>query len=65
MMNDYCAFSENHKCLKWLDYQLTLNELEEADELCHSNYVEIYRLYDYINELKAILDRNNIDYPEL
>ena len=65
MMNDYCAFSENHKCLKWLDYQLTLNELEEADELCHCNYVEIYRLYDYINELKAILDRNNIDYPEL
>ena len=64
-MNDYCAFSENHKCLKWLDYQLTLNELEEADELCHGNYVEIYRLYDYINELKAILDRNNIDYPEL
>ena len=64
-MNDYCAFSKNHKCLKWLDYQLTLNELEEADELCHGNYVEIYRLYDYINELKAILDRNNIDYPEL
>ena len=64
-MNDYCAFSENHKCLKWLDYQLTLNELEEADELCHSNYIEIQRLYDYVNELKAILDSNNIDYPEL
>ena len=64
-MNDYCAFSENHKCLKWLDYQLTRHELEEADELCHGNCVEIYRLHDYINELKAILDRNNIDYPEL
>ena len=64
-MNDYCAFSENHKCLKWLDYQLTRHELEEADDLCHGNYVEIRHLYDYINELKAILDRNNIDYPEL
>ena len=64
-MNDYCAFSKNHNCLKWLDYQLTLNELEEADELCHGNYVEIQHLYDYIDELKAILDRNNIDYPEL
>ena len=64
-MNDYCAFSENHKCLKWLDYQLTLNELEDADELCHGNYIEIQRLYDYVNELKAILDSNNIDYPEL
>ena len=63
-MNDYCAFSKNHKCLKWLDYQLARHELEEADELCHGNYVEIQRLYDYIDKLKDILDRNNIDYPE-
>ena len=63
-MNDYYAFSKNHKCLKWLDYQLARHELEEADELCHGNYVEIQRLYDYIDKLKDILDRNNIDYPE-
>ena len=34
-MNDYCSFSQNHKCLKWTDYQITRHELEEADELCH------------------------------
>ena len=64
-MNDYYAFSKNLKCLKRLDYQLTLNELEEADELCQGNYIEIQRLYDYIDKLKDILDRNNIDYPGL
>ena len=63
-MNDYCAFSENHKCLKRLDYQLTRHELEEADDLCHNNWIEIRRLYDYINELKSILHDNNIEYPE-
>jgi hypothetical protein len=64
MMNDYCAFSTDHKCLKWLDYQLTRHELEEADDLCHNNWGEIQRLCDYINELKSILHDNNIEYPE-
>lgn len=40
-MNDYCAFSKSHKCLKWTDYELTRYELEEADELCHCNQIEI------------------------
>lgn len=31
-MENYCAFSKNHKCLKWMDYQLTRFELAEADE---------------------------------
>ena len=62
-MNDYCAFSHNHKCLKWDDYELTRHELEEADNMCHGNWIEIQRLYDYIDKLKAILDRNDIDYP--
>ena len=34
-MNNYCAFSNNHQCLKWIDYQLTRHELEEADELAY------------------------------
>ena len=63
-MNDYCAFSKEHKCLKWDDYLLTRHELEEADGLCHGNWIEIRKLYDYIDELKAILDKNNIDYPK-
>lgn len=62
-MDNYCAFSEDHKCLKWEDYELTRHELEEADNLCHGNWIEIQRLYDYIDELKRILDENDIEYP--
>lgn len=29
-MENNCAFSKNHTCLKWIDYQLTRHELEEA-----------------------------------
>ena len=62
-MDNYCAFSEDHKCLKWEDYELTRHELEEADNLCHGNWIEIQRLYEYIDELKKILDENDIEYP--
>ena len=31
-MDEYCAFSKDHKCLKWEDYELTRHELEEADK---------------------------------
>ena len=64
-MNNYCAFSKDHKCLKWDDYELTRHELDEADDLCHGNQIEIQRLYTYINELRVILNENDIDYPEL
>ena len=43
-MDEYCAFSKDHKCLKWEDYELTRHELEEADALCHSNWIEIQQL---------------------
>ena len=64
-MNDYCAFSKNHKCLKWIDYQITRHELEEADEFCHGNWIEIHKLYDYIEVLTNLLKENGIDYPEI
>lgn len=60
MMEDYCAFSKDHKCLKWDDYELTRHELEEADALCHGNWIEIQKLYEYIEKLKSILKENNI-----
>ena len=44
---------------------LTRHELEEADRLCHGNWIGIQRLYEYIDELRAILEKNHIDYPEL
>lgn len=62
-MNDYCAFSQNHKCIKWLDYELSQMELEEADELCHGNWVEIQHLREYIDILQKILHEHDIEVP--
>jgi hypothetical protein len=64
-MLDYCAFSKDHKCIKWEDYQLMMQEIEEADELCHGNWIEIEKQYNYILELQKILDEHGIDYPVL
>lgn len=64
-MHDYCAFSKDHKCIKWEDYQIMLQEIEEADSLCHGNWIEIEKQYNYILELQAILDEHGIDYPIL
>ena len=62
-MNDYCAFSKNKKCIKWEDYQLTRHELEEADELCHGNWVEIQHLRNYIDLLQELLTSHGIEIP--
>lgn len=63
-MENYCAFSKDHTCLKWLDYMLALHELKEADALCHGNWIEIERKSRYIQTLQKILDSNNISYPD-
>ena len=39
--------------------------IEEADSLCHGNWIEIEKLYNYILELQKILDEHGIDYPVL
>lgn len=62
-MENYCAFSQNHKCLKWEDYQLTRHELEEADSLCHGNWIEIQHLRDRIRILETLLTEAGIDFP--
>lgn len=62
-MIDYCAFSKDHKCIKWTDYQLLQNELEEADSLCHENWIEIQHLKEYISLLQAKLREHGIDIP--
>lgn len=63
-MNNYCAFSKDHKCFKWMDYELTRYELEEADELCHGNWIEIQRKDEYIAILQSILTEHGILFPE-
>ena len=62
-MNDYGAFSNNKKCIKWEDYQLTCHELEEADELYHGNWIEIQHLRDYIDQLQRLLTEHGIEIP--
>ena len=63
-MNNYCAFSKDHKCLKWTDYELTRSELEEADELCHGNWIEIESLQRQVDFLKKLLEENSIVLPD-
>ena len=62
-MENYCAFSKNHKCLKWMDYKLTRTELEEADSLCHENWIEIQHLYKKIDMLETLLKDAGIEIP--
>ena len=47
-MENYCVFSKDHKCILWLDYELTRQELEECHTLCHGNWIEIEHKYKYI-----------------
>lgn len=62
-MTDYCAFTKNRKRVKWVDYEITRQELEEADELCHGNWIEIQHLRDYIDFLQELLHDNGIEVP--
>ena len=61
--NNYCAFSKDHKCIQWMEYELTRHELAEANELCHGNWIEIQRLREYIDVLKATLTEHEIEIP--
>ena len=60
-MDNYCAFSKNHKCMKWTDYELTRHELEEADTLCHGNWIEIQHFHRKIEILETLLKNAGID----
>ena len=64
-MNEYCTFSKDHKCIKWTDYELTRHELDEADELCHCNQIEIQKLNEYVELLRSLLEQNGIEYPDI
>ena len=63
-MENYCAFSKDHKCILWSDYEVTRYELEECHTLCHGNWVEIQHKYDYIQVLRNLLSENHIPFPE-
>lgn len=54
-MNDHCTFYKEHKCIKWADYELLRYELEEANEVCHGNWIEIQHQREYIVQLQELL----------
>ena len=62
-MNNYCAFSKDHKCIQWMDYEITRCELKEANQLCHGNWIEIQHLQDYIDRLEQLLTEHGIEIP--
>lgn len=63
-MNNYCAFSNNHKRLKWTVYQISRYELEEADELCHCNQLELASLQKRVTRLEQLLVDHGISIPD-
>ena len=62
-MTDYCAFSKDHKFIKFAEQELTCHKLEEADELWHGNWIEIQHLRDYIDRLQSFLTEHGIESP--
>ena len=45
-----------------MDYTITRFELEEANNLCHGNWIEISRLKRRIEMLESLLDSYQINY---
>ena len=62
-MNEHCSFCKDYKCIKQADYELLRYELEEANELCHGNWIEIQHLREYIGQLQELLTRPGIAVP--
>ena len=62
-MRNYCVFSRNPTCIKWLDYKITHEQLEEADELCHGNWIDIQKMRSYTDQHQALLWDNGIEVP--
>ncbi len=59
-----CPFSPRSKCDIWDDYQIACVALQEAEELCSSNWKEISYLLDRVQLLEALLTEAGISIPE-
>ena len=59
-----CPFNLRNKCYIWDDYQIACAALQEAEELCSSNWEEISYLLDKIEILEARLIEAGIPIPE-
>ena len=59
-----CPFNSCNRCYIWVDYQVTCVALQEAEELCSSNWKEISYLLDRVKLLEAQLTEAGISIPE-
>ena len=59
-----CPCNSRGKCDIWVDYQVTYVALQEAEELCSSNWKEISYLLDRVELLEARLTEAGIPIPE-
>ena len=59
-----CPFNSCNRCYIWVDYQVACVALQEAEELCSSNWKEISYLLDRVKLLEAMLTEAGISIPE-
>ena len=59
-----CPFNLCNKCDIWVDYQVACAALQDAEELCSSNWKEITYLLQRVEMLEAQLTEAEIDIPE-
>lgn len=59
-----CPFNSCGRCDIWIDYQVACVALQEASELCSSNWKEIGYLLDRVELLENLLTEAGISIPE-
>ena len=63
-MHKKCQCNKNCYCDIWIDYQVSLNSLQEAEELAHQNWLEIRHLYDRVYQLERFICEQGLSLPE-
>lgn len=63
-MHRQCQCDKNHSCDIWMDYQISLHSLQEAEELSHQNWLEIQHLRDRICQLETFIRTEGLPLPE-
>ena len=59
-----CPFNSRNRCEIWTDYQVVCVALQEAEELCSSNWEEISYLLDRVKLLETLLNEAGVEIPE-
>lgn len=63
-MHRRCQCDKKHYCDVWMDYQVSLHSLQEAEEVSHQNWLEIQHLHDRICQLETLIRADGLPLPE-